>query len=147
MATAFARSGKEAPSFPFLGHDFAELATGAGTGGAVCVHEILQRAGGEPPMHVHHREDEVFYVLEGRMTFHVGGRTLPAPAGTLVFLPRGEPHGFTVDTGEARVLQMCTPGGIDRFFAEWGDRPLDVPAMAAALSEHGVEITGPPPGH
>ncbi|MEZ5080517.1 MAG: cupin domain-containing protein [Thermoleophilia bacterium] len=147
MSQAFVASTATAPRFPFLGHDFAELASGAATGGAICVHEIVQRAGEEPPLHIHRREDEVFYVLEGQMTFHVGDRTLEAPGGTLVFLPRGVPHGFRVHDDEARVLQICAPGGVDVFFAGWGDRALDVPAMSAALEEFGVEIVGPPPGH
>jgi quercetin dioxygenase-like cupin family protein len=97
-------------------------------------------------MHIHHREDEAFYVLEGEMTFHVGGERLATRAGSLVFLPRDVPHSFTVDgTGEARVLQLASPPGIEAFFRAWGDRPLDVPAMAQAIAPYGVEFVGPPP--
>ncbi|HEX7300895.1 MAG TPA: cupin domain-containing protein [Solirubrobacteraceae bacterium] len=130
----------------FLGHDFLFKGTAATTGGAFSAIEIVQRRGGEPPRHVHHREDEAFYVLEGEMTFHVGDEVLPAPAGSFVFLPRDVPHTFTVNgDGVARVLQLCSPAGVERFFSEWSDRPLDVPAMATALDEYGVEIVGPPP--
>jgi mannose-6-phosphate isomerase-like protein (cupin superfamily) len=130
----------------FLGHTFEFKAGAEDTGGAFSVIDIVQRRGGEPPLHVHHREDEAFCVLEGEMTFHVGDERLAAPAGSFVFLPRDVPHTFTVDgSGVARVLQLCAPPGVERFFREWGDRPLDPQAMAAALEPYGVEIVGPPP--
>ena len=77
------------------------------------------------------------------LTFHVGGQRLPAAAGSFVFLPRDVPHTFTV---EARVLQLASPPGLEAFFLDWGDRPLDVEAMAQALAPYGVEFVGPPPG-
>jgi quercetin dioxygenase-like cupin family protein len=133
-------------SVEFLGHTFVFKAGADDTAGAFSVIEIVQRRGGEPPLHIHHREDEAFCVLEGEMTFHVAGERLAAPAGSFVFLPRGVPHTFTVDgDGEARVLQLAAPPGIERFFREWGDRPLDPHAMAAALAPYGVELVGPPP--
>lgn len=130
----------------FLGHTFVFKAGAEETGGAFSVIEIVQRRGGEPPLHVHHREDEAFYLLAGEMTFHVGGELLPARTGAFVFLPRAVPHSFTVDgDGVARVLQLASPPGIERFFREWGERPLDVEAMARALEPYGVELVGPPP--
>jgi quercetin dioxygenase-like cupin family protein len=130
----------------FLGHTFEFKAGAEDTGGAFSVIEIVQRRGGEPPLHVHHREDEAFCVLSGEMTFHVGGERLAAGPGAFVFLPRDVPHSFTVDgDGEARVLQLASPPGIERFFRDWGDRPLDPAAMAEALAPYGVELVGPPP--
>jgi len=133
-------------STPFFGHSFVFKATAEMTDGAFSVIEIEQHREGEPPLHIHHREDEAFYVLDGEMTFHVGEEQLHASAGAFVFLPRGVPHSFTVDgTGVARVLQLCSPAGVERFFREWGDRPLDVRALSAELAPYGVEIVGPPP--
>lgn len=95
---------------------------------------------------MHHREDEAFYVLDGAMTFHVGEQRLAAPPGSFVFLPRDVPHTFTVDgDGEATVLQLCSPPGLEEFFRDWGERPLDVEAMARALAAYEVELVGPPP--
>lgn len=131
----------------FLGHTFTFKAGASDTGGAFSVIEIVQRRGGEPPLHVHHREDEAFYLLEGAMTFHVGDQRLAATAGSFVFLPRDVPHTFTVEgDGEARVLQLSSPPGLEDFFRQWGERPLDVEAMAQALAAYGVEFVGPPPG-
>jgi quercetin dioxygenase-like cupin family protein len=131
----------------FLGHTFTFKARAADTAGAFSVIEIVQRRGGEPPLHVHRREDEVFYLLDGEMTFHVGDERLSATAGSFVFLPSDVPHSFTVDgDGEARVLQLCSPPGVEEFFRDWGDRPPDVEAMAQALAPYGVEFVGPPPG-
>jgi mannose-6-phosphate isomerase-like protein (cupin superfamily) len=130
----------------FLGHTFRFTAGAADTNGAFSLIEIVQRRGGEPPVHVHHREDEGFYLLVGTTTFYVGAEQLVATAGSFVFLPRGVPHSFTVDEdGEVRVLQLCSPPGLEEFFRAWGSRPLDVEAMAEALAPYGVELVGPPP--
>jgi len=126
---------------PFLDHIFVFKATAETTTGSFSVIEADQHRGGEPPRHVHHREDEAFYVLEGEMTFQVGDETLPAPAGSFVFLPRDLPHSFKVGgNGDARVLHFCAPPGLERFFAEWGDRPFDRPAMGAMAEQFGVEF-------
>ena len=65
----------------------------------------------------------------------MGDERLPATAGSFVFLPRDVPHSFTVDgDGEARVLALASPPGVEEFFRGWGDRPLDVEAMAQAFA-------------
>ncbi|MCA1701030.1 MAG: cupin domain-containing protein, partial [Actinobacteria bacterium] len=67
-------------------------------------------------------------------------------AGWFVFLPREVPHSFTVDgDGEARVLHLSSPAGLEEFFRDWGERPLDAEAMARALAPYGVEFVGLPP--
>jgi mannose-6-phosphate isomerase-like protein (cupin superfamily) len=62
------------------------------TGGALSVFETTVEGG--PPLHVHDREDECFYVLDGELTVRCGGDAFDAPAGSFVFLPRGRPHRF-----------------------------------------------------
>ncbi len=131
------------------------LVAGAGsTGGVLGAWEWRGTSAGNTPLHVHHREDEVFYVLQGQVTFEVGKEKLPASAGDFVFAPRDIPHRFAVASEEARMLVLVVPGGFERFFADVG-RPaetgglppleqLDPAALTEAARPYGVEIIGPP---
>src|SRR5271169_3159055 len=74
------------------------------TEGRVFVVETLAPRGAGSPLHVHHREDEWFYVTEGELTFWVGGQVINAPAGSFVYGPRDIPHTFDVVSDEARFL-------------------------------------------
>ena len=87
--------------------------------------------GAGSPLHVHHREDEWFYVAEGELTFWVGGRVIHASAGSFVFGPRDIPHTFTVDSELARFLLVTEPGGFESFMRE--------------LSQPALTLTPPPP--
>ncbi len=71
-------------------------ATAAETGGQLGIVEITEPPGAEAPLHVHHREDEGFWVLEGDVSFEVGGTTFDASAGDFAFGPRDVPHRYTV---------------------------------------------------
>jgi mannose-6-phosphate isomerase-like protein (cupin superfamily) len=89
-------------------------ATKEQTGGQYTLVEVLN-AEGEGPLHVHHREDEGFWVLEGELTFEVGGDTLKAGPGSFVFGPRDVPHRYTVESGPARLLYILSPAGFEEF--------------------------------
>jgi quercetin dioxygenase-like cupin family protein len=141
----------------FLGSLFTVRASGEQTGGAYALCECVLRQGPAAPLHVQPGDDETFHVLEGEATFHVDGRELHAPAGSTVFVPRGTPHAFRIDSPQARLLVLNTPAGHERFFramAEPAPRrelppvptgPPDMAAMAAAAHDAGFEILGPPP--
>jgi quercetin dioxygenase-like cupin family protein len=133
--------------------------TSAETDGTLAVGHAVVRPGGEPPLHVHAREDETFYVLDGQITFQRGGQRIEASAGDAVFMPRGVQHGFAVITETASLLQVFTPGGLEEAFrslsqpapagelppAPNGPPPPEaVEAMTARFAEYGVEFTGPP---
>src|SRR5688500_7403512 len=77
-----------------VGDVYRFLAVGADTGGAYALWEALVPPGGGPPPHVHSREEEGFYVLEGEITFHLGAERLVAGAGTFANMPVGTPHAF-----------------------------------------------------
>jgi quercetin dioxygenase-like cupin family protein len=126
------------------------------TGGAVAVIEQLAPQGAGSPLHVHSREDEWFYVIEGELTFWVGGEVSVAPAGTFVFGPKGIPHTFLVSSAEARFLLVTEPAGFEQFVRGAGEPaarmeipppPTEAPdmaAMSALAAEYGIEILGPP---
>jgi quercetin dioxygenase-like cupin family protein len=89
-------------------------------GGRYCVLEIQSPPGSGTPMHVHHREDENFYVLEGEFSVHVGGHAHRAAAGSFVFAPREIPHRYeNIGQTTGRLLVIAEPGGIDRMFEEF----------------------------
>jgi len=94
------------------------LATGEDTGGQFALMEQLARKGNVPPRHIHHREDEMFYVVEGEMTFFIGDETFKATPGTMVFAPRDVAHSFTIDSEQVRILVMIAPAGAEGFFKE-----------------------------
>ncbi len=79
------------------------------TRGKATLLEAIQAKGNEPGLHAHYDADESFYVIEGQMTFYVDGKTIAAPAGTSVFIGRGQEHSFTVDTVTANTLILVTP--------------------------------------
>src|SRR6201995_2734494 len=85
------------------------------TGGAVAVIEHLAPRGAGSPLHVHSREDEWFYVIEGELTLWVDGETILAPAGSFVFGPKGIPHTFIVSSDRARFLLVTEPAGFEKF--------------------------------
>jgi hypothetical protein len=83
---------------------------------------------GEGPLHVHYREDEGFWVLEGQLTFEVGEETIEAGPGSFVFGPKDVPHRFTVESGPARLLFILSPAGFEEFVYA-----TNVPAKEHAL--------------
>src|SRR5689334_14605565 len=83
------------------------------TDGRVAVIEHLAPQASGSPLHVHHREDEWFYVTEGELTFWVGGERIEAQAGSFVYGPRGVPHTFVVASAQARFLLVAEPAGFE----------------------------------
>lgn len=94
-------------------------------------------------------EDETFYVLEGDLPVHVDGEEITASAGSTVYIPRGTPHSFRVDSETARLLVLNTPAGHERFFRAMGEPaaertlppppegPPDMDAMTRAAEDAG----------
>ncbi|HTU30534.1 MAG TPA: cupin domain-containing protein [Solirubrobacteraceae bacterium] len=130
-------------------------ATARSTGGAFGLIEALAPAGSGPPLHVHQREDEAFWILEGQLTVRRGERLFSAEAGSYTFLPRGLPHTFVVEgNSPARILSICSPGGLEQYFVAAGRPaetdglppagPVDVALLARVGQQFGVEILGPP---
>lgn len=89
---------------------FTIKAAAAETGGALSIWEVTTRKGEEPQTHTH-EEDEIFYVLSGSLTFRCDGRSFQVKENGFVFLPRGIPHDYMIDSEEARLLGFSTPSG------------------------------------
>jgi quercetin dioxygenase-like cupin family protein len=130
-------------------------ATGEQTWGGFSLVEELFPAGYATPLHIHHAEDEAFYVLEGEVTVFCGDQKLKAGPGTYVYEPRGIAHGFRAGNTPARLLILFTPSGFDQFFVEMG-RPAkelvlppaehpDVEKIITLAAKHQTEVLGPLP--
>jgi quercetin dioxygenase-like cupin family protein len=103
-------------------------ATGADTGGRIAIIDVTEPPGAEAPRHVHHNEDEGFWVLKGEVTFDVGGTTIVATAGDYAFGPRDVPHSYRVGPDGCQMLFIVTPAGFEDLVRE-----MSVPAANRAL--------------
>ena len=98
--------------------------------------------------HVHTREDETYVVLRGQFRFWHGTQTVDAQPGTVLFLPRNEPHQFrNVGTTPGELLFTITPGKLENFFVEAGKRnfvmPKDMAAVVKLSKDYGITYIGP----
>ena len=103
-----------------------------------------------PPLHVHTREDEFFYVIEGTFRFEANGQQTLVEAGGTVFIPRGTPHTFqNAGTETGRVLTTVQPAGLEQFFEELSDAANgshhpDMSIVVPLFEKYGMELLGPP---
>jgi quercetin dioxygenase-like cupin family protein len=149
----------EGRTITVVGDVYRFLATGAETNGTYAMWEAIVLPGGGPPPHIHGREEEAFYILEGEITFQIGNERLVAHAGMFANMSVGTVHSFKNETSRpARMLITVAPAGLEQMFFEVGK---SVPAgtviaeppskeelkkMLAIASKSGVEILLPP-GH
>jgi quercetin dioxygenase-like cupin family protein len=129
--------------------------TGAETAGAFSQIETDDPQGTGPPLHLHHNEDETFYVLEGEVTVQVGDERIDLAAGDYLFAPRDIAHAYTVRSERARMLVTASPAGVEQVFVNLGvpvtgsEPPTDavMPPMDELMrlfADYGCEILGPP---
>ncbi len=131
-------------------------AAGETTDGGVAVVEMLWPRGSGSPLHVHHDEDEWFYVIEGELTLWVGGEVIVAPAGSFVYGPRDIPHTYLITSDVARFLLVAEPAPFADFVREVSEpalaltlppasfRPPSPEVLTAVAARYGMEILGPP---
>jgi quercetin dioxygenase-like cupin family protein len=103
-------------------------ATAEDTGGLLTIVEVTEPPGAEAPLHVHHREDEGFWILEGEVTLYVGDEKIEASAGDFAWGPRDIPHRYAVGPNGCRMLFICTPAGFEGLV-----RDMSVPAETRTL--------------
>lgn len=133
-------------------------ALGEETGGQFWALEGLADRNMAVPLHMHSLEEEIWYVLEGEITFTVGDQQWTGGPGTFAYIPRATPHTFQVRTERARWFGIGIPAGLDQWFLETGepagemtlppptDGPPDVAAIVASLERYGTTTLGAPPG-
>jgi mannose-6-phosphate isomerase-like protein (cupin superfamily) len=145
----------EGESTWFLRNRMEIKATADMTGGAYGLLDSVVPPGQSPPLHVHEREDEAFYVLDGEVSFRCADDVFTVGAGSFVYLPRGVPHTFIVEGDTpARVLTFVSPGTAERFFIDGGRPPEgdglppvgppDFEKLGQAAQKYGMEFVGPP---
>ncbi len=134
-----------------LGDTYTFKAAAKDTGGAYGLWELTAPAAAAgPPPHIHEREDEAFYVLEGELMFQIGERAMRAAAGTFAFAPRGLVHKFSNPGAKpAKALVIVSPGGFEKALEEMaqiaprGDQPPDMEKLLAIADKYGLKIVGP----
>ncbi len=127
-------------------------ATSEETGGSIGFIEATSSPGTGPPRHIHHSNDELFYVLEGEVLFLVGERQVSALPGTFVFIPRGTVHAAKVVGSEpGKVLAAYIPGGLERSFEEFarmrseqGEEADRSRTVVEINEKYDSEFVGPP---
>lgn len=150
------RKTSEGKTLAVVGDVYRFLAVGADTDGKYALWEAIVPPGGGPPPHVHSREEEGFYILEGEITFQVGDRQLVATAGMFANMPIGTPHSFTnASNRPARMLISVAPAGLEQMFFEIGQplptgtktTPLptkaEIDKLLAVAPKYGIEIKAP----
>jgi quercetin dioxygenase-like cupin family protein len=153
VARAFCSHALEGEAHWWLGSLAVIKATAAQTAGQFTLVEVLENEG-EAPLHVHHREDESFQVMEGEIEFEIGDTKILAGPGSFLFAPRDVPHRYTVKRGPARMLFLYTPAGFEELVRatsvpadDWripsaGEGMPDMEIFPDVVRRYGCELLG-----
>ena len=153
QSISFHRPADTGPCYSGPGDRYTFLVTGAQSNGSLFIMEAIIPAGGGPPLHIHHREDESFYLLDGTVEITLGEKKVKATTGDFVQIPRGSVHAFR-NTGSttARMLLLFSPAGMEKYFEEVlepvQNRSAAIPPVTDALiarmvgagPKHGIEF-------
>ena len=155
-STPVVRTSAQGRTLGVVGDVYRFLATGEDTGGRYALWEALVPPGGGPPPHVHSREDEGFYVLDGEVTLRAGEEPIVAKAGTFANMPVGTLHSFKNEgTQTARMLISVAPAGLEQMFFEVGvplaegattappPKKEEIDKLLAVAPKYGIEIRLP----
>jgi quercetin dioxygenase-like cupin family protein len=140
-----------------VGDIYHFLATGEQTDGRYAVFEAIVPPGGGPPPHIHSREVESFYILEGEITVTFGDKRIMGKAGTFIHTPTGVAHAFKNESqNPAKMLITVVPAGIEKMFLEIGvplpkdaltappPTSADIEKILKIAPNYGIEILRPP---
>ena len=158
MKQAVIRKPGEGRTVAVVGDVYRFLATGQETNGKYALWEAIVPPGGGPPPHVHSREEEGFYILEGEITFTIDGERIVATAGMFANMPVGTPHSFKNESDRpAKMLISVAPAGVEQMFFEVGvllpdgsssalpPTKEEIEKLMAIAPRYGIEIRLP--GH
>ena len=124
------------------------MITGQDSAGTISMFEFIIAPRQGPPRHVHHREDETYYILTGEFLFEVGGAKYSLLPGSTIYAPRDVPHCWAnTAAAESRMIMACTPGGFEGFFEESSKAMMDKASpeqMNKIMAKYGAEAVGPP---
>lgn len=141
-------------SYWYIGHLMSILVSSEDTNGSFSLIHGYEIKGLEPPPHVHTREDESFYILDGEINYTVDHEVFHARKGDWIFLPRNVQHSFQVQTDQAEVIIHLSPGGFEKYFMEMSepakaliipprpDGPPDVQRIIETAARYGVLFPG-----
>jgi quercetin dioxygenase-like cupin family protein len=150
------RKPNEGRTIAVVGDVYRFMATSKDTNGKYAMWEAIVPPGGGPPPHVHSREEESFYILEGEITFQIGEERVVATAGTFANMPVGTPHSFKNESNQpAKMIISIAPAGLEEMFFEFGV-PLsegstsalpptrdEIEKLLAIAPKYGIEIRVP----
>jgi mannose-6-phosphate isomerase-like protein (cupin superfamily) len=131
----------------YLNGRFDCKVSAADTGGDLCIYDTFRTGKGGPPLHLHHDQDEWFFVREGEFVFQVGGDRFRLKAGDSLFGPRKVPHAFANVTETGTLMIAYQPAGtIEQFFLDGSliANPPTATELQALYRKHRLEIVGPP---
>ncbi len=150
------KDANEGRTVGIVGDIYRFLATSEETGGRYSMFEAIVLPGGGPPPHIHRREDETFYILEGEITFQIGGERRVAGPGTFVHMPIGNLHAFKNETDQpVKMLVSFAPAGLEEMFFQVGKdladgevpeepSPQEVDRLLEIADRYGIEYHLPP---
>jgi quercetin dioxygenase-like cupin family protein len=144
----------EGEAYWFFGNLAVIKTTADDTAGQLTIVEITAPPGLEVPLHVHRRDDEGFWILEGNVTFEVGGNVIEAHAGDYLFGPRDIPHRYTVGNDGCRMLFITVPGGLEDLIRDTSEPapsrslppppdppdPAEMERLSALVAKRGYEF-------
>lgn len=139
LPTAYARTANVDSTYAYMGSLMTFLAKGSDTGGRFALMEYLTKPGNEPPPHVHEREHELYFVLEGTMRFYCEDMVLDIGAGDVVFLPQGKARAFNCTSDVVRTLIFVQAigrdaVGLDNYFLAMGESAASMLLPEAAVT-------------
>lgn len=150
------RSAAQGRTYAVVGDVYRFLATAEDTNGTYAMWEAIVPPGGGPPPHVHSREEEGFYILEGEITFYVDDKTVVAGAGMFASMPVGTAHSFRNESEQpAKMLITVAPAGLEQMFFRCGvplvegstiahpPSKAEITRLLELSPEYGIEIRLP----